>query len=95
MLRTQDRHAWKVTAAPISAALAAYGARPARAFGSVVSGMESAEARADDDASNIASNGPDASSMVDLVVQRNTYSALAAVFRTTAEMNAAAVDLLA
>lgn len=95
MLRKQDRHAWKVTAAPISAALAAYGARPARAFGSVVSGMESAEARADDDASNIATNGPDASSMVDLVVQRNTYSALAAVFRTTAEMNAAAVDLLA
>ena len=33
--------------------------------------------------------------MVDLVVQRNTYRALAAVFRTTAEMNAAAVDLLA
>jgi hypothetical protein len=92
---TQDRHAWKVTTAPISAALAAYGARPARAFGSVVSGMESAEARADNDASNIATNGPDASSMVDLVVQRNTYSALAAVFRTSAEMNAAAVDLLA
>ena len=91
----KDRHAWKVTAAPIPAALAAYGARPARAFGSVVSGMESAEARADNDASNIATNGPDASSMIDLVVQRDTYSALAAVFRTSAEMTATAVDLLA
>lgn len=89
------RHAWKVTAAPISAALAAYAARPARAFGSVVSGMESAEARADNDASNIATSGPDASSMVDLVVQRDTYSALAALFRATAEMTATAVDLLA
>jgi hypothetical protein len=89
------RHAWKVTAAPITAALAAYGVRPASAFGAAASGMESAEARADNDASNIATNGPDVSSMVDLVVQRETYSALAAVFRTTAEMNAAAVDLLA
>jgi hypothetical protein len=95
MAARQGRHAWTVTAAPIPAALAAYGVRPASAFGAAASGMESAEARADNDASNIATNGPDASSMIDLVVQRETYGALAAVFRTSAEMTATAVDLLA
>jgi hypothetical protein len=91
----KGRHAWTVTSAPIPAALAAYGVPRTTAFGAAASGMESAEARADDDASNIATNGPDVSSMLDLVVQRDTYSALAAVFRTTAEMTATAVDLLA
>ncbi len=90
-----DRHAWIVTSAPIPAALAAYGVPRASAFGAAASGMESAEARADGDASDIATNGPDVSSMLDLVIQRDTYSALATVFRATAEMTATAVDLLA
>jgi hypothetical protein len=59
------------------------------------SGMQAAEARAAGDASTIAANGSDVSSMVDLDVQKDTYSALAVVIRASDEMTATAVDLLA
>jgi hypothetical protein len=75
-------------------AIAAIGPYPS-ALTTAASGMQSAEARADSDASSIATNGPDVSSMVDLDVQKDTYSALASVIRTTDEMSASTIDLLA
>ena len=57
--------------------------------------MQAAEARAEGDASQIATSGPDTSSIVDIDVQKETLSALAAVFRATDEMTTTAVDLLA
>jgi hypothetical protein len=65
------------------------------AYGSVTTGMQTAEARAEGDASQIATSGPDVSSIVDLDVQKDTLKALAAVFRATDEMTATTVDLLA
>jgi hypothetical protein len=47
------------------------------------------------DASAIATNGPDVSSMVDLDVQTDTVRALATVLRAADQMSASAVDLLA
>jgi hypothetical protein len=73
----------------------AYGAPSTTAFGSAVSGMQTAEARADGDASQIAANGPDVASVVDLDVQADTQRALASVIRTADEMTATTVDLLA
>jgi hypothetical protein len=67
----------------------------ASALTTSASGMQAAEARADSDASSIATNGPDVSSIVDLDVQKDTYSALATVIRATDEMTATTVDLLA
>jgi hypothetical protein len=75
-------------------AIAAIGPYPS-ALATAASGMQSAQARADSDASSIATNGPDVSSMVDLDVQKDTYSALASVIRTTDEMSASTIDLLA
>jgi hypothetical protein len=86
-----DRHAWTVT----SAATTAYRPALTPAFGAVAGGMETSEARADGDASEIAASGPDVTSIVDLNVQMDTYRALATVFRATDEMTATAVDLLA
>jgi hypothetical protein len=80
-----------VTSTPISA----YRAVPTVAFGVVSSGMQTAEARAEGDASEIARTGPDVSSIVDLDVQKDTLRALAAAVRTTDEMTATTVDLLA
>jgi hypothetical protein len=57
--------------------------------------MQAAEARADGDASEIATHGPDVSSIVDLDVQTTTQRALAAVIRAADEMTATTVDLLA
>jgi hypothetical protein len=65
------------------------------ALATAASGMQTAEARADSDASSIATNGPDVSSIVDLDVQKDTYSALASMIRTTDEMTANTIDLLA
>jgi hypothetical protein len=76
-----------VTSTPIAASLSAYR--------SVTTGMQTAERRAEGDASQIATRGPDVSSIIDLDVQKDTLSALAAVFRATDEMTATAVDLLA
>ncbi|HEY1478492.1 MAG TPA: hypothetical protein VGF46_00595 [Gaiellales bacterium] len=67
----------------------------ATAFATATSGMQSAQANVDRDASTIAANGPDIDSIVDLDVQKDTYSALATVIRATDEMTASAVDLLA
>ena len=75
-------------------AITAIGAHPS-ALETAAGGMQSAEARADGDASSIATNGPDVSSIVDLDVQKDTYSALAIVIRTSDEMSATTVDLLA
>ncbi len=74
--------------------LAAIG-RSGSALAVSASGMQAAEARAAGDASTIAASGPDVSSMVDLDVQKDTYSALAVVIRASDEMTATAVDLLA
>jgi hypothetical protein len=82
-----DRHASTVTSTPIAASLSAYR--------SVTTGMQTVEARAEGDASQIATRGPDVSSIVDLDVQKDTLSALAGVFRATDEMTVTAVDLLA
>jgi flagellar basal body rod protein FlgC len=75
-------------------ALAAIG-RSAPALAVSASGLQAAQARAASDASTIAANGPDVSSMVDLDVQKDTYRALAVVIRASDEMTATAVDLLA
>jgi hypothetical protein len=75
-------------------AIAAIG-RVGSALAVSASGMQAAQARAAGDASSIAVNGPDVSSMVDLDVQKDTYSALAVVIRASDEMTATAVDLLA
>jgi hypothetical protein len=84
-----------VTFAPIAMSIAAYRPAATTALGAATSGMRSAEARADGDATQIAANGPDVSSMVDLNVQTDTVSALASVIRAADEMTANAVDLLA
>jgi len=75
--------------------IAAYRPSSTTAFGAATSGLQAAEARADADVSTIATNGPDVSSMVDLGVQKNTFSALATIIRTTDEMTATTVNLLA
>jgi hypothetical protein len=57
--------------------------------------MQAAASRVGSDAATIAMNGPDVSSMVDLDVQSDTYDALASVIRTTDDMTATTVNLLA
>jgi flagellar basal body rod protein FlgC len=84
-----------VPVSSIGAIPQAYGAARPKALDVASSGMEAAESRADGDASSIATNGPDVGSMVDLDVQKDTYSALATVIRSTDEMTATTVDLLA
>jgi hypothetical protein len=86
------RHASRVTSSPIASA---YRAGSTTAFGAAVSGMQTAEARADGDASQIATNGPDVPAIVDLDVQEATQRALASVIRTADEMTRTTVDLLA
>ncbi len=58
-------------------------------------GIAAASGRLDEDASSIASNGPDVRSMVDLDVQTDTVAALAQVIRTGDEMTGSVIDLLA
>ncbi|MDX6580637.1 MAG: hypothetical protein QOJ47_2186 [Gaiellales bacterium] len=84
-----------MTFAPIAMSIAAYRPAATTAFGAATSGIQTAEARADGDASAIATNGPDVSSMVDLDVQTDTVGALATVLRAADQMTAGAVDLLA
>jgi hypothetical protein len=84
-----------VTFAPIAMSIAAYRPAAMTALGAATSGMQTAEARADGDASEIATNGPDVAPMVDLNVQKNTCGALAAVIRATDQRTGTAVDLLA
>jgi hypothetical protein len=71
--------------------IAAYRPAATTASGAATSGIQTAEARADGDASAIATNGPDVSSMV----ETDTVRALATVLRAADQMTAGAIDLLA
>jgi hypothetical protein len=84
-----------VTFAPIAISTGAYRPAAMTAFAAATSGMQTAEARADGDASEIATNGPDVAPMVDLSVQKNTFRALATVIRAEDKMTGTAIDLLA
>jgi hypothetical protein len=80
---------------PVAATSGTTMAAPGSALASALAGMQRADGAIAADAATIAANGPDAATMVDLVVEPQAYAANALVVGVQRDTTCALLDVLA